>query len=89
MMDGNKIVPEITTPQHALVKGDQKSISIAAASILAKVERDRYVCELSSQVHSDFEWSNNKAYYCPAHLEALKKHGRTEWHRDKFIEKFV
>ena len=89
IMDGNKVVPEIDTPQHAIVKGDLKSISIAAASILAKVDRDNYIKELAKQVHSDFEWANNKAYYCQAHIQALKNHGKTEWHRDKFIEKFV
>ncbi len=89
IMDGNKIIPEISTDQHAIVKGDQKSISIAAASILAKVERDRYIAELSKSVHNDFDWENNKAYYCPTHIQALQKHGKTLWHRDKFIEKFI
>lgn len=89
IMDGNKVVPEITTPQHAIVKGDQKSISIAAASIIAKVDRDNYIKELAKKVHSDFEWDHNKAYYCQSHIQALQKHGKTEWHREKFIEKFV
>ncbi len=89
IMDGNKVIPEITIPQHAIVKGDQKSISIAAASILAKVDRDHYIIDLAKQVHADFMWESNKAYYCQNHIQALKKHGRTEWHRDKFIEKFV
>lgn len=89
LMDGNKLIPEITTPQMAIVKGDAKSISIAAASILAKVDRDSYITQLAKEVHSDFEWNSNKAYYCPAHISALKKHGKTKWHRNKFVEKFV
>jgi len=89
LMDGNKIIPEVITPQHAVVKGDQKSISIAAASILAKVDRDKYVVELAKEVHDDFNWVNNKAYYCQAHVAALKKYGKTKWHRNKFVEKFV
>lgn len=88
LMDGNAKVPDITIPQMAIVKGDSKSISIAAASILAKVDRDAYMIKLAAQVHEDYGWASNKAYYCKKHLEALKKHGRTKWHRDRFIRKF-
>ena len=89
IMDGNKVIPEITTPQVALVKADAKSISVAAASILAKVDRDRYMKELAKEVHPDFNWGSNKAYYCKTHVDALKKHGATKWHRTKFIEKLL
>lgn len=88
LMDGNAKIPEIDIPQMAIVKGDSKSISIAAASILAKVDRDAYMEELATKVHDDYDWSSNKAYYCKKHLDALKKHGRTKWHRDRFIRKF-
>jgi len=86
-MDGNATVPDVSIPQEAMVKGDARSISIAAASILAKVERDRYMIELSDRVHEDYGWKSNKAYYCKQHVTALKKHGKTEWHRNKFIRK--
>lgn len=89
LMDGNKIIPEIDTAQQAIVKGDQKSISIAAASILAKVDRDSYIKELSKKVDAEFDWAANKGYYCEKHIKALQKHGKTEWHRDKFVEKFI
>lgn len=88
LMDGNATIPEINISQTALVKGDSRSISIAAASILAKVDRDRYMDKLANLVHKDYGWKSNKAYYSKKHIDALKKHGRTEWHRDKFLRKF-
>lgn len=89
LMDGNKLIPEITIHQKAIIKGDAKSISIAAASILAKVDRDHYIAQLAKEVPEDFNWASNKAYYCQAHISALKKYGKTKWHRDKFVEKFI
>lgn len=89
IIDGNKEVPDISTPQHAIVKGDQKSISIAAASILAKVDRDDYMDDLAKKVHSDFDWESNRSYYCKATINALKKHGKTKWHREKYVAKFL
>jgi ribonuclease HII len=88
LMDGNATIPEINIPQDALVKGDSKSISIAAASILAKVDRDKYMEDLATKVHEDYDWASNKAYYCKKHIEALRVHGKTEWHRDRFLRKF-
>lgn len=89
IIDGNKEIPEISTPQHAIVKGDQKSISIAAASILAKVERDEHIIELAGLVHEDYKWVDNKSYYCPKQIEAIKKHGKTKWHREKYVSKYL
>lgn len=89
IIDGNKEIPEIRTPQHAIVKGDSKSISIAAASILAKVDRDDYMDEIAKKVHPDFDWVSNRSYYCKKNIEALKKHGKTEWHRRKYIAKYI
>jgi ribonuclease HII len=88
LMDGNATIPQISIPQDALVKGDSKSISIAAASILAKVDRDKYMDDLATKVHEDYGWASNRAYYCKKHIEALEKHGKTEWHRDRFLRKF-
>jgi ribonuclease HII len=89
IMDGNKVIPEISTPQHAIVKGDGKSISIAAASILAKVDRDHYMKDLATKVHPDYNWANNKAYYCKKQIEAIKKYGKTIYHRQKYVEKYL
>jgi len=88
LMDGNKNIPDITIPQHAIVKGDAKSISIAAASIIAKVERDRHIDALATLVHEDYDWIHNKSYYCEKHIEAIKKHGKTQWHRRKYVDKY-
>jgi len=88
LMDGNAKIPDINIPQSSIVKGDSKSISIAASSILAKVDRDRYVVNLAQQVHEDYDWASNKGYHSKKHVEALRKHGKTKWHRDKFIRKF-
>lgn len=89
IIDGNKEIPEIKTSQHAIVKGDSKSISIAAASILAKVDRDEYMDDLATKVHPDFEWASNRSYYSKATIEALKKHGKTQWHREKYVSKYL
>jgi ribonuclease HII len=89
LMDGNKEIPEIYIPQHAIVKGDAKSVSIAAASILAKVERDDHIDELAAKVHPDYEWIKNKSYYSPEHVAAIKKHGKTPWHRKKYVDKYL
>jgi len=89
LIDGNKEVPEIDIPQLAIVKGDGKSISIAAASIIAKVERDRYIIELAKKVHPDYGWASNKGYYTTKHVDALKRLGKTKYHRDKYVRKFI
>ena len=89
LIDGNKEVPEIDMPQQAIVKGDSKSISIAAASILAKVDRDAHIDKLANEVHEDYDWMNNKSYYSPKHVEAIKKHGKTKYHRRKYVEKYL
>lgn len=89
IVDGNKEIPKIEIPQHAIVKGDQKSISIAAASVLAKVDRDRHIEKLSSLVHPDFDWDNNKSYYSAKHVRAIKRHGKTIWHREKYVRKYL
>ena len=89
LMDGNAKIPEINIPQSTLVKGDTRSISIAAASILAKVDRDEYIEKLSHKVHDDYGWASNKAYYSEKHVNAIKKYGKTEWHRHKFVKKYL
>ncbi len=89
IIDGNKEIPEIFVPQHAIVKGDAKSISIAAASILAKVERDAHIDALAELVHKDYGWKENKSYYSVKQVEAIKKYGKTEWHRKKYVEKYL
>lgn len=89
LMDGNKEIPEIDIPQQAIVKGDSKSVSIAAASILAKIDRDKHIDALAAYVHEDYDWINNKSYYAPKHIKAIKKHGKTKYHREKYVRKYL
>ena len=92
LIDGDRKIPEISQDnQSCFVKGDGKIISIAAASILAKVERDNYVCELERQYPELLEYkiSINKGYYSLDHIAALKKYGKTIWHREKYVRKFL
>lgn len=70
-------------PHEGIVKGDQKSLSISAASILAKVTRDRWLIELD-QKFPEYEFNRHKGYGTKIHLEALKKYGPCEEHRQSF-----
>ncbi|KKM22495.1 hypothetical protein LCGC14_1624820 [marine sediment metagenome] len=89
IMDGNKEIPEIHIPQQAIVKGDQKSISIAAASILAKTDRDAYMDRIAKLVHPDHGWESNRSYYSKQTVDAIKKHGKNKWHRQKYVAKYL
>lgn len=73
----------VDLPQRALIKGDQVSLSIAAASILAKVYRDQVMAEYG-QVYPDFGFQDHKGYPTPSHLKALETHGYTPIHRQSF-----
>jgi ribonuclease HII len=74
---------DVTLEQKPLIKGDARSVSIAAASILAKVERDRLMIEYDAQF-PQYGLSHNKGYGTPDHLEALRVHGPTPLHRYSF-----
>lgn len=82
LVDG-KQVPELPCPAHPIVGGDGLSPSIAAASIIAKVTRDRIMTELA-QIHADYGWERNFGYGTKEHLAALKAHGVTLHHRRSF-----
>ena len=86
VVDGNKLIPDFSYPQQYIVKGDGKSASIAAASILAKVSRDRYMCELDREF-PQYLWAKNKGYLTAEHLAAIDEYGTTQYHRQKFLEK--
>ena len=82
LVDGNRYVPTLLAHQ-CIVKGDSKSVSIGAASIIAKVYRD----ELMASLHLEFPeygWDNNVGYPTDAHRQALKKYGYTHYHRTSF-----
>ncbi|OGH10671.1 MAG: hypothetical protein A2857_01980 [Candidatus Levybacteria bacterium RIFCSPHIGHO2_01_FULL_36_15] len=74
--------------QKAIIHGDGISISIAAASIIAKVTRDKLMGRLSKK-HPEYNWSKNKGYGTHDHILALKKHGKTSYHRELFISKII
>jgi ribonuclease HII len=77
-------LPEIEIPQMALVKGDQKSLSIAAASVLAKTTRDALMCELDIE-YSGYALARHKGYGTAAHRLAISRLGLTDIHRRSFI----
>ena len=81
-------IPGVDIPQVPIIKGDAKSISIGAASIMAKVTRDRIMREYDS-IFPQYGFAENKGYGSPAHLEALRKYGPTPIHRKSFIKNFV
>lgn len=81
-------IPGITIPQVPIIKGDAKSVSIAAASIVAKVTRDRMMEEYD-KVMPQYGFASNKGYGSQAHIEALGKYGPSPIHRATFIKNFV
>jgi ribonuclease HII len=83
LIDGNKPVPNLDIPQQTLVKGEDRSISIAAASILAKVWRDRLMIELGD-IYPLYHLANHKGYGTAKHLMAIKQYGITPEHRQSF-----
>ena len=83
LIDGNLIPRDLACPATAIVKGDAKCLSIAAASIVAKVTRDRIMVDLAQQ-HPGYGWEANAGYPTKAHLDALQILGVTPWHRRSF-----
>lgn len=86
LVDGNKLIKNYTYPQKFIIKGDGKSASIAAASILAKVTRDRYMDELASQF-PQYGWNRNSGYLTPEHIKAIDEYGLSKYHRPSFLRK--
>jgi len=83
LVDGNLIPHGLTIPATAVIKGDAKSVSIAAASIMAKTVRDRLMVDLAQQ-YPGYGWDKNAGYPTAVHLEALQKLGVTPHHRRSF-----
>lgn len=81
-------IPKVAIRQVPIIKGDAKSISIAAASIIAKVTRDRLMVQYDS-VFPEYGFASNKGYGAAAHIEALRKHGPTPIHRRSFIKNLL
>ena len=81
-------IPMVEIPQVPIIKGDAKSVSIAAASIVAKVTRDRLMVKYS-ELMPEYGFASNKGYGSQEHIEALKKYGPSPIHRKTFIKNFV
>ena len=86
LVDGNKLIKNYTYPQKFIIKGDGKSASIAAASILAKVTRDRYMTKLAEEF-PQYGWAKNAGYLTAEHLKAVDTYGLSKYHRPSFLRK--
>lgn len=86
LIDGNRM-PPIEINGETVVKGDAKSMSIAAASILAKVSRDRFMLELDKE-YPQYQFAKHKGYGTKLHYEMLTEHGVSPCHRMSFLKSF-
>jgi len=85
IIDGSFIIPGLDYPQEAIVKADAKFWQCGAASILAKVRRDKAMAELAkTEKYSHYDLKNNAGYYTPAHRDGIILYGPTELHRRSF-----
>ncbi|MEG1862786.1 MAG: ribonuclease HII [Oscillospiraceae bacterium] len=85
LIDGNKIPNDMTVPTQPLVKGDANSMAIAAASILAKVSRDRYMIKIHQQ-YPQYHIDKHKGYPTKLHYEMLEKYGIQDFYRKTFLK---
>lgn len=87
LIDGNQ-KPHLDIEERTIVKGDSKSVSIAAASIIAKVSRDRYMLELAEK-YPEYQFDKHKGYGTKLHYEMIEKHGISPVHRKSFLKKLI
>ena len=87
LIDGNRM-PPLAIDGETIIKGDAKSPSVAAASILAKVSRDRFMLELDKQ-YPEYQFSKHKGYGTKLHYEMLDKYGVSPVHRMTFLRKYM
>lgn len=85
LVDGDKLIKGVDTLQHAVIKGDDKSAAIAAASIIAKVTRDRMMKDYA-QTYPHYDWESNKGYGSNAHYNGIRTYGITPLHRKSFLK---
>ena len=86
LIDGNRVPTGITVDCQTVVKGDAKSMSVAAASILAKVTRDRLLLEYDEK-YPQYNFAKHKGYGTAEHMDAIRKYGPCEVHRPSFLKK--
>ena len=87
LIDGNK-TPNLDIEQRAIIKGDSKSANISAASIIAKVSRDRYMLEIAEK-YPEYQFEKHKGYGTKLHYEMIEKYGVSPIHRITFLKKFL
>ncbi|MDD2840535.1 MAG: ribonuclease HII [Rickettsiales bacterium] len=87
IVDGN-FIPDISTKAEFIIKGDEKSISIATASIIAKVSRDRLLRNMDLEF-PEYCWAKNKGYGTAEHIKAIKKYGISKYHRKSFLQNIL
>ena len=86
LIDGNKRIWDFDYSQRYVVKGDARSASIAAASILAKVSRDRYMLTLDEEF-PQYNWKDNAGYLTKEHMALIDKYGMCKYHRPSYLQK--
>ena len=86
-IDGNQY-PKTGVKEETIVKGDGKCISVAAASIIAKVSRDRFMLEIDKQ-YPEYQFSKHKGYGTKLHYEMIEKYGVSKVHRRSFLKKIL
>lgn len=86
LIDGNRCPQDLAVPSRAVVKGDATSACIAAASVLAKVTRDRYMAELGKQ-YPQYQFEKHKGYPTKLHYELIEKYGIQDFYRKSFLKK--
>ncbi len=88
LIDGNRIPPQLKIPCEYVIKGDAKSYSIAAASILAKVTRDRVMDQMDT-IYPEYQFKKHKGYGTKVHTQAILKYGPCKIHRLSFLKKLL
>ncbi|MBE6023641.1 MAG: ribonuclease HII [Cellulosilyticum sp.] len=85
LVDGNKEIPSVECKQEAIIGGDNKSASIAAASVIAKVTRD-HMMEEYAKLYPGYDWESNKGYGSQKHYDGIRQQGVTPLHRKSFLK---
>lgn len=85
LVDGNKEIPGLEVKQQAIISGDDKSACIGAASVIAKVTRDRMMVDYA-KIYASYDWESNKGYGSKKHYEGIKSVGITPLHRKSFLK---
>ena len=88
IIDGNQTPPGLSVPSHTIVKGDALSASIAAASILAKVSRDRLMKEMDKR-YPQYQFAGHNGYGTALHIQLIREYGPSPVHRPSFLKKIL